>query len=136
MESSEALDVQKKHVSQVLKQLADDYQQTRDERRALALAGSDDDIEFTLLEELELLTVSIRGLGLQFASSTSVNDSRETVAQMKRLKVFDVPIVAQFYFDDSIGFDRLKLYISLLDYLRLLVLEYLEVSMTTESVAA
>lgn len=135
-EKREIFDMRKKHVAQILKQLTDDYQQTRDERTALAKAIDTETDDFTLLEEIELLTVSIRGFGSQFVSQNGIANSQVAIAQLKQLKVFDIPAIAQFCFNDSIKSDQLKLYISLLDYLRLLVLDYLIASLTTEPVAA
>ncbi|PZO12214.1 MAG: hypothetical protein DCF25_18075 [Leptolyngbya foveolarum] len=51
---------------------------------------------------------------------------------LRHLNVFNVPVVAHFFFDDSIESERMRLYISLLDYLRLLILEYLPTSVASE----
>lgn len=132
----ENLELQKKHIAQVLTQLTVDYKQAKEERQALAKQPFNETTEFSLLEELELLTVSIRGLGSQFITPAGLNNQPETVAQLKQLRAFDVPAIAQFYFDTSVPFERLKLYVSLLDYLRLLILEYLQTSTANEAIAA
>lgn len=132
----ERFELQKKHVAQVLTQLTTDYQQTKAERQVLAAQPFNEETAFSLLEELELLTVSIRGLGSQFITSAGLGNQSEAVAQLKGLSAFDIPLIAQFYFDKSIESERLKLYVSLLDYLRLLILEYVQTSITEEAVAA
>lgn len=131
-----SLELQKKHIAQVLAQLTTDYQQAKAERQALANQSFNEATDFSLLEELELLTVSIRGLGSQFISPTGLSNQPEAVAQLNQLRAFDVPAIAQFYFDISVESEHLKLYVSLLDYLRLLILEYLETSTAEEAIAA
>lgn len=131
-----SLELQKKHIAQVLAQLTTDYQQAKAERQALANQPFNETAEFSLLEELELLTVSIRGFGSQFIAPTGLSNQPEVVAQLKQLRAFDVPSIAQFYFDTSVESERLKLYVSLLDYLRLLILEYLQTSTAEEAIAA
>jgi len=39
--------------------------------------------------------------------------------------VFDVPAIAQFYLSTDGGYEQVKAYIRMLDYLRLLIIEYL-----------
>jgi hypothetical protein len=41
------------------------------------------------------------------------------------MRVFDVPAIAQFYFTTDGDYQHMKAYIRMLDYLRLLILEYL-----------
>ncbi|MEO0768828.1 MAG: hypothetical protein AAFY72_05250 [Cyanobacteria bacterium J06649_4] len=132
----ERLELQRKHIAQVLAQLTTDYQQAKAERQALATQLPEEASGFSLLEELELLTVSIRGFGSQFITSNGVSNQREAVGQLRQMRVFNVPSIAQFYFDMSIDSERLKLYVSLLDYLRLLILEYLQANAAEEVFAA
>ena len=127
----------KNHVAHVLAQLSTDYQQASSERQVLRDYAINMDTEFTLLEELELLTVGVRGLGTQFVASASARADREAIVlQLKSMKVFDVAVISQFYFDDSVKSERMELYVSLLDYLRLLILEYSQINAVAESVAA
>jgi hypothetical protein len=135
-EVQDQLELQRKHVAQVLEQLTADYQQAKAERKKLAELPDNANEVFTLLEELELLTVDIRGFGCQFVDPAGIKNCQEAISQLKRLRVFDVPTVARFYFDESINAGRMKLYVSLLDYLRLLILEYLQIGSTAEPVAA
>jgi hypothetical protein len=129
-------ELQTKHIAQVLAQLTTDYQQAKAERQALANQPFNEATEFSLLEELELLTVSIRGFGSQFITSAGLSNPPEAVGQLQQMKVLEVPSIAQFYFDMSVESERLKLYVSLLDYLRLLILEYLQASAADGAIAA
>jgi hypothetical protein len=45
--------------------------------------------------------------------------------ELKQAHVFDVPAIAQFYFTTDADYMQMKAYIRMLDYLRLLILEYL-----------
>ena len=128
------LSTQKKHVACVLEQLLNDYRQTRVERRAIADALPTTDTEFSLLEELEVLTIGIRGISNQFIS-TNIENRGDVITQLMRMDVFSVPAVAEFYLDSNAKFEGTKLYISLLDYLRLRLLTYLQVERPVSSVA-
>jgi hypothetical protein len=114
---------QQEHIAQVLQQLTVDYQMARAERKLISEQDSDE--EFSLLEELELLTVDICGYASQVKRSGRVSQNDEqAIAHLQNLRMFDRPVVAQFYAQAQ--FPRIRSYIRLLDYLRLLVLEYLQ----------
>lgn len=49
------------YINYLLKQLTVDYRNTKQERKEISALASDSDEEFTLVEEIELLTSDIRG---------------------------------------------------------------------------
>ena len=125
---------QKAHVACVLAQMLLDYKGARAERQAIAKTLSDDDSDFSLLEELELLTTDIRGIGSRFVAS-QIDNHQDVIGQLERLQVLNVPSVKEFYFDPAMQAERLKLYISLLDYLRLLLIGYLQTEVAPVAVS-
>ncbi|MEO1685280.1 MAG: hypothetical protein AAFS06_18730 [Cyanobacteria bacterium J06631_12] len=70
------------------------------------------------------------------ADTGRVQDVAAAIAHLKQLTVFDIPTIQKFYFDDSTEFEGVKRYINSLDYLRLLVLDYLQSTSVEETVAA
>lgn len=44
------------------------------------------------------------------------------------MRVFDISIIAQLYFNTPGQYENFKSYLRMLDYLRLLILEYLNLS--------
>ena len=120
------IEQQREHVSRVLEQMLTDYENARAERRIITDAFAEDSSEFSLLEELDLLTADIRGIGSRFVTS-DIDNYQESISQLERLQILSVPSVAKFYFDPDIDAERMKAYVSLLDYLRLLLSRYLQV---------
>ncbi|MBN3941606.1 MAG: hypothetical protein V7L21_08665 [Nostoc sp.] len=116
----------KRNIVQLLTQLINAYQSTRTERQEIAIQFSSEDEEFSLLEELELLTVNIRGYANQIQSTGHIVNKDQAIEQLQALRVLNVPQIANFYFGSNGNYEQIKSYIRTLDYLRLLLLEYLQ----------
>jgi hypothetical protein len=120
------LAIQQDIIVQLLAQLTVDYQNTKSERKEIAQNYLGSEEEFSFLEELELVTVSIRGYASQIETSAGVENREEAIANLHQLRVFDRSAIAQFYDETRSGYLQMRSYIRMLDYLRLLVLEYLQ----------
>lgn len=118
--------INKDIIVQLLAQLTVDYQNTKSERKQIALSYLGSEEEFSFLEELELITVSICGYASQIETSAGVEHREEAIADLHQLRVFDRFAIAQFYDETRSGYLQMRSYIRMLDYLRLLVLEYLQ----------
>lgn len=119
-------EIARKHITRLFDNLINSYQNTKEERKHLAVTSIESE-EFTVVEEVELLTVDIRGYASQIKTSAYVNKPEEAVNRLQNMRVFDVPCIAEWYFESSQDYLQMKFYIEMLDYLRLLVLEYIEV---------
>lgn len=53
---------------------------------------------------------------------------QQAINQLLTMGVFDIPVLAQFYWETHDKYPLLKGYLQKLDYLRLLILEYLDLS--------
>ena len=113
------------YIAHLLQQLNIDYKNTKEERKKLASLSPNSDEEFTVLEEIELLTVDIRGYASQIQAQGRIENEQQAIEHLHSLQVFDVPAIAQFYFVTNGDYGQIKAYIRMLDYLRLLILEYL-----------
>jgi len=116
----------KKNIVQLLEQLTNVYQATRIERQEIAIQFPPENEEFSLLEELELLTVNLRGYASQFQSTGRIVNKDHVIEQLQAMRVLNVPQIASFYFGSNNSYEQIKSYIRTLDYLRLLLLEYLQ----------
>ena len=116
----------KRNISQLLSQLTNTYQNTRSERKEIVTQFPPENEEFSLLEEIELLTVNLRGYASQNAVTIQVINKDEVISQLQAMRVFSVSQVGQFYFNNNGKYEQIKNYIRMLDYLRLLLLEYLQ----------
>ncbi|MBD2384886.1 hypothetical protein [Cylindrospermum sp. FACHB-282] len=116
----------KRNILQLFSQLANVYQNTRNERREIIIQFPPEDEEFSLLEELELLTVNIRGYASQLQSTGQIINTSQAIDQLQTIRVFNVPQIARFYFGSNSKYEQMKSYVRMLDYLRLILLEYLQ----------
>ena len=116
---------QQSYIAQLLEQLTVNYQNTKLERKQIAQNFPNSEAEFTPLEEIELLTVSIRGYASQIATSGSLRNDRQAIAELQKLSVFNNHLIIQLYSEVRSHYPQMQTYICMLDYLRLLVLEYL-----------
>lgn len=117
---------QQSYIAQLLEQLTVNYQNTKLERKQIAQNFPNSEAEFTPLEEIELLTVSIRGYASQIAASGSLRNDRQAIAELQKLSVFNNHLIIQLYSEVRSHYPQMQTYICMLDYLRLLVLEYLQ----------
>ncbi len=117
---------QRECMIQLLHQLTAEYPTLKPEMKQIAgqYPGSDD--EFAFLEELELLIVSISGYAQQIQATGSVKQLGSTIAHLQQLQVFANSVIAQFYLETGEQYPKVRAYLQLLDYLRLLMLEYLQ----------
>ncbi|MBE9126566.1 hypothetical protein IQ257_16115 [Coleofasciculus sp. LEGE 07092] len=113
------------YITRLLEQLTVDYKNTKEERKKIGSLFPTSDEEFTLLEEIELLTVDIRGYASQIQTRGWIENEQDAIKQLQDRRIFSVPAIAQFYFATNGDYRQLKAYIQMLDYLRLLMLEYL-----------
>lgn len=116
--------IEKKYLINFLDQLNQLYRQTKFERHQLAAIAKTDQ-EFTVLEEIELLTVELRGYASQIEARGWVENSEEAISGLQMMHIFEIPVIAKLYFDYK-EYDLMKSYIRMLDYLRLLILDYLK----------
>ena len=116
--------IEKKYLINFLDQLNQLYRQTKSERNQLALIAKNDQ-EFTVLEEIELLTVELRGYASQIQARGWVKNLEEAINRLQMMHIFEIPVIANLYFDNE-EYDLIKSYIRMLDYLRLLILDYLQ----------
>lgn len=130
------LEIQKDYVAWLLEELTIAYQNSSQERKAIAKQYPGSEEEFALLEELELLTVNIRGYASQIKLTGEVENCQKAINELPQLSVFNVPIVARFYVEQRSPYPQTKMYIQLLDYLRLLVLEYLQTQRSIQAISA
>jgi hypothetical protein len=112
-------------IIQLLEQLTIDYQNSKSERQAIAHQFSASETEFTVLEEIELLTTDIRGYASQIKARGYIENSQQAIEALQHKRVFNIPQIAQLYFNNSHQYEEIKFYLRMLDYLRLLILEYL-----------
>ncbi|WP_026735580.1 hypothetical protein [Fischerella sp. PCC 9605] len=129
-------EIKRNYISQLLEQLTGDYQNTKQERKEIATLYPPGEEEFSILEEIELLTVDIRGYACQIQARGWIENEQQAIERLQSMRVFDVPVVAEFYFTSDRDYKQMKAYIRMLDYLRLLMIEYLQTYQTSQPQSA
>jgi hypothetical protein len=118
-------EVIKSYIALLLKQLTIDYVNIKEEQKKIASLPLTSNEEFTVLEEIELLTVDIRGYASQIQVADSVENRQLAIERLHCMRVTDIPIIAQFYLEANDDYRQIRAYIRMLDYMRSLLLEYL-----------
>lgn len=121
----QAPEAKRNQIAHLLERLTQEYQQGKTERRAIATLERLDSEEFTVLEEMELLTTEIRGFASQLQARGLIESSTYAIEQLQQCQVFDRPAIAQFYFNPHNHYPQTKAYLRTLDYLRLVLLDHL-----------
>ncbi|MBD2195206.1 MULTISPECIES: hypothetical protein [Calothrix] len=115
-----------KNILQLFSQLNNVYQNALSERQEIIIEFPPEDEEFSLLEEIELLTVNLRGYASQIQSTRQITNKAQAIAHLQSMRIFNVAQIARFYFNSNGKYEQMKNYLRILDYLRLLMLEYLQ----------
>ncbi|MBH8560997.1 hypothetical protein I8748_02185 [Nostoc sp. CENA67] len=125
-------EIERNYIIQLLEQLTQDYCNTKQERKEIASLYSTSEEEFTLLEEIELLTVNIRGYASQIQTRGWIENQQQAIEKLQNMRFFDIPAIAQFYFASHQAYRQIKVYLQMLDYLRLLMIEYLQLNQNSQ----
>ncbi len=113
----------KDYIGKVLKHLLSDYKNTREERRQVALWEESKD--FSILGEIEIFTTDIEGCASQVIANDHLKNSQDIINKLTKLQIFDISYFANWYFSEESQFPQIKRYIEKLNYLRLLMIEYI-----------
>lgn len=79
------------------------------------------------------LTSDLRGYASQMQVRGWIENEPAAIAHLQTLRLFSIPAITQFYFESDQHYPKLKEYVRRLDYLRLLLLEYLQTHTQPES---
>ena len=121
-------EIVKTNIVDLLDELTIAYQNTKIERGKVILQYKIPPEQFSILEEIELITVDLRGYASQIKATGYIRNKSEAVEKLQTMRILNVPSIAEFYFDTGQNHEQMKEYIRMLDYLRLLLLEYLHLS--------
>ncbi|MBD1930756.1 MULTISPECIES: hypothetical protein [Cyanophyceae] len=99
----------------------------KDERRKLWEAEKDSEQEYTVWSQLELLSTYISGYVSQITEYGYIRQkSQEAINHLHQLSIFDVDCIVSWYRNSGDEYPKIKQFFELLDYIRLLTLEYIE----------
>jgi hypothetical protein len=114
------------YIVKILDQLTINYQKTQKEREKIASELSLSQEDFTFLEKMEILTIDLRGYASQIKARGYIENAQSAREQLQKMRIFNIPIIAHLYFNFDHDYPEIKDYLRMLDYLRLLIIEYLQ----------
>lgn len=135
-QNQDKLKGQRDYIIQLLQQLTAEYQTLNSEMKQIADQYPGLDNEFAFLEEFELLIVSIFGYAKQIQATGSIRQVELVIAHLHQLQVFTNGAIVQFYMEARWHYPKVQAYLQLLDYLRLLMLEYLQIQQMMQPISA
>ncbi|MGB0387544.1 MAG: hypothetical protein ACPGWR_22220 [Ardenticatenaceae bacterium] len=122
--------VDKKRISQLADDLLIRYQDMQDERSQLHQWEWENDFDFTILGLIELCDSDVGGYASQIATKGSVINPKGALKVLSEIGLFNDPDFVAWYFSaDKVritenSYPKVKMYANLLDYLRMLVMDY------------
>jgi hypothetical protein len=129
------LEVQREHINQLFQQLTAEYSTLKSEIQQIneRYPGSDD--EFSFSEDLELLIVDVSGYANQIKATGNVAQSDLAVSHLYQVQIFADGEIARFYEEAEQQYPKVQAYLQRLDYLRLLMAEYLQMQHTIQPIS-
>ena len=111
------------YIERILNQLLIDYQNNQQERAKMS--KWEENQEFSILGIIELLTDDIRGYAFQVITNNFSANTQDILNELNKLKIFEIPKFTEWYFSPGFDYPQMKHYVETLNYLRLLIIEYI-----------
>ncbi|MFN9173012.1 MAG: hypothetical protein ACK58N_00435 [Synechocystis sp.] len=113
-------------ITNLLNQLTQDYQQLLEQDKTLPLKPFPlNEQNFSVLEEIDLLTTDLRGYASQIVFNQQIQNPDQTLITLQTIQLFENPSLAELYFAKNKQFPLFYQYLQKLDYLRLLLIDWL-----------
>jgi len=110
----------------LLTQLTQDYQQIlQQDTNSLLENFPTNNHEFSILEEIDLLTTDLRGYASQIKINQQIKNPDEALTKLRNLRMLANPSLAELYFIKNKQFPLIYQYLQKLDYFKLLIIDWL-----------
>jgi hypothetical protein len=134
MERHEAELFDRNRLSELKTRLFDYEKSLKDERHKLWELEKESEQEYTVWSQLELLSTYISGYVTQITDYGYIRQKpQEAINHLHQLSIFDADCIVNWYRDSGNEYPKIKQFFELLDYIRLLTLEYIEQHRLLES---
>lgn len=124
MQDNSQLSSRRNHIKHLLEIEIYRFQGCGRERGSLAKAGV-----HSLLIEIELFATDLRGYALQIVEKGKVNIPERVISHLQKRGIFEIAEVDAWYLSPNTNYPKVKLYLETLNYIRLLLIEYLNLQM-------
>lgn len=117
-------------IADIFSTVIPEYQATRRERGRMHKLEWDSNIEYSILGDIELFDTDVAGYASQIADYGYLKNfelaTGDSNLNLWRLHIFGTKHFDNWFFSPANDFPKLKAYVQKLDYLRLLVIDYVE----------
>ena len=115
-----------KKIVDLLTQLTQDYQQIlQQDTNSLLENFPTNNHEFSILEEIDLLTTDLRGYASQIKINQQIKNTDQALTKLRNLRILANPSLAELYFIKNKQFPLIYQYLQKLDYFKLLIIDWL-----------
>lgn len=115
-----------KKITDLLSQLTQEYQQLLKQDQNLLLATfPPNEQTLSILEEIDLITTDLRGYASQMAINQTIQSPEQALKNLRSLQILENPSLAELYFTQNEKFPLTYQYLQKLDYLKLLLIDWL-----------
>ena len=80
---------------------------------------------FFILEEIDLLTTDLRGYASQISINQQIQNPDQALTTLRSMRLLENPSLAELYFTKNKQFPLFYQYLQKLDYLKLLLIDWL-----------
>ena len=127
MKRSETEIFERNRIAHLLSRLRENKRLIKEERSKLWQSEKGSQEQYTVLDRLDILSADIIGYATGISSKGyTIQEPNEVINHLHRLSIFDVECVMKWYLSAEEEYPKIKQYFELLDYIRLLTLEYIE----------
>ena len=115
-----------KKIVELLTQLTQDYQQVlQQDKKTLLENFPPNNNEFSVLEEIDLLTTDLRGYASQITINQQIKNPDQSLKNLRNIRILANSTLAELYFSKNEQFPLIYQYLQKLDYLKLLLIDWL-----------
>ncbi len=113
-------------VISLLDQLTNDYHQIQQsEAQSLIEAFPLNEQEFSIIEEIDLITTDLRGYASQIKVTNQIQNPDQALKYLRQTLILSDPWIADLYFSQREKFPLTHQYLQKLDYLKFLLIDAL-----------
>lgn len=127
MERCKAETFEQNRLAELESRLYAQKKSTRDERHKLWESEKGSQEEYVVWDRMEVLSTYIAGYVSQIATKGYTRqEPYEVISHLHRLSIFDVECIMKWYPTAEEEYPKIKEFFELLDYIRLLTLDYVQ----------
>ena len=127
---------ERKRIAELLNRLKEHGRTMKEERRKLCDSEKDSQGPYFVWDRLEILSADIIGYISRIDSVTyRLKDPQKAISHLHKLSIFDVDCIMKWYPTAAQEYPKIKQYFELLDYIRLLALDFIQQYLLQKEVA-